>query len=120
MKPEQAKEREAIAASHPTRTGRHDLYARAMRLVGERHAKGELVDLVTWLLTDLDNLHRQEVHHAFRAGYKTAMMCGTSPVAVTVASAWEAYQASLSSRKSEVHHAYSSTCNCVSCIHAEG
>lgn len=41
---------EAIKAAHPLRSGRHDLYAKAMRLVGERHAKGDLVDLVVWLL----------------------------------------------------------------------
>ncbi len=40
----------AIKAAHPVRSGRHDLYAKAMRLVGERHEKGELVELVTWLL----------------------------------------------------------------------
>ncbi len=43
-------EREAIAAAFPTRSGRHDLYAEAMRFVGERHAKSDLVELVNWLL----------------------------------------------------------------------
>ncbi|MDB4942989.1 MAG: hypothetical protein JWP97_2523 [Labilithrix sp.] len=43
-------EAEEIKAAHPLRSGRHDLYAEAMRLVGERHAKGALVELVTWLL----------------------------------------------------------------------
>lgn len=43
-------ERDEIRAAHPLRSKRHDLYAEAMRLVGERHAKGDLVDLVTWLL----------------------------------------------------------------------
>lgn len=41
---------EAIDAAHPLKTGRHDLYAYAMKLVGARHAKGDLVDLVNWLL----------------------------------------------------------------------
>lgn len=40
----------AIKAAHPTRTGRHDLYAEAMRLVGARRSKGGLVELVCWLL----------------------------------------------------------------------
>jgi hypothetical protein len=40
----------AIRAAHPMISGRHDLYAEAMRLVGARHSKGDLVDLVTWLL----------------------------------------------------------------------
>lgn len=39
-----------IRAAHPTRTGRHDLYAEAMRLVGAKRSKGALVDLVVWLL----------------------------------------------------------------------
>lgn len=47
-------ERTQIKAAHPTRTGRHDLYAEAMRLVGERHAKAELVELVNWLLYRLE------------------------------------------------------------------
>ncbi len=50
MTSEQVAERAAIEAAHPLRTGRHDLYQKAMRLVGERHAKGDLVDLVVWLL----------------------------------------------------------------------
>ena len=40
-----------IAASHPLRIGRHDLYAEAMRLVGARRSKGGLVELACWLLT---------------------------------------------------------------------
>ena len=47
-------EADEIKAAHPTRTNRHDLYAEAMRLVGERHAKAELVELVNWLLFKLD------------------------------------------------------------------
>lgn len=43
-------EDDAISAAHPLRTGRHDLYVEAMRLVGARHSKVGLVELVTWLL----------------------------------------------------------------------
>lgn len=43
-------EDEAIAAAHPMRTGRHDLYQEAMRLVGAKHSKAALVELVNWLL----------------------------------------------------------------------
>ncbi len=42
----------AIAAAFPTRSGRHDLYAEALRLVGARHSKGGLVALVNWLLLE--------------------------------------------------------------------
>jgi len=40
----------AILAAFPTRSGRHDLYGEAMRLVGARRSKGGLVELVNWLL----------------------------------------------------------------------
>ena len=48
-------EDDAIAAAHPLRTGRHDLYEKAHRLVSAKHSKGALVDLVNWLL------HRQDL-----------------------------------------------------------
>lgn len=43
-------EEEAIHEAFPTRSGRHELYAEAMRLVGAKRSKGELVKLVNWLL----------------------------------------------------------------------
>lgn len=43
-----------IYAAHPLETGRHDLYNEAMRLVGAKHTKGALVELVNWLLLRLD------------------------------------------------------------------
>ncbi len=42
-----------IKAAHPTRSGAHDEYALAMKMVGNRHSKGELINLVTWLLVRL-------------------------------------------------------------------
>lgn len=54
-------EDEAIEAAFPTRSGRHDLYQEAMRLVGARYSKGGLVALVTWLL--------QRRERAFVDGY---------------------------------------------------
>jgi hypothetical protein len=44
-----------IHAAFPTRSGRHDLYGEAMRLVSARYSKGGLVALVNWLL------HRTQV-----------------------------------------------------------
>ena len=49
-----------IKAAHPTRSGAHDEYAEAMKMVENRHSKGELVNLVTWLLVRL--------HHAGKSG----------------------------------------------------
>lgn len=40
-----------IDAAHPTNTDDHETYALAMKMVGNRHSKGALVDLVNWLLT---------------------------------------------------------------------
>ena len=41
---------DAIRAAHPTRSESHDEWGTAMRMVGHRHSKGELVALVNWLL----------------------------------------------------------------------
>jgi hypothetical protein len=41
-----------ILAAHPTRSGSHDDWGTAMRMVGHRHSKGELVSLVNWLLVE--------------------------------------------------------------------
>ena len=46
-----------VAANHPTRNdGAHQHYATAMRMVGHRHSKGQLVSLVSWLLVRIDAL----------------------------------------------------------------
>ncbi len=47
-------EDDQIHAAFPTRSGRHDLYGEAMRLVGATYSKGKLVALVTWLLLERD------------------------------------------------------------------
>lgn len=39
-----------IDAAHPTRSDSHEEYGIAMRMVGHRHSKHELVSLVNWLL----------------------------------------------------------------------
>lgn len=44
----------AIKACHPTRSERHDLWAEALRLVGAKHSKYALVELVNWLLHRLE------------------------------------------------------------------
>lgn len=45
-------EDEAIKAAFPTRSGKHEIYAEAMRLVGAKHSKNALVALVNWLLVE--------------------------------------------------------------------
>lgn len=57
---------ESIKSAHPTRAGTYDEYAMAMRMVGHRHSKGELVALVTWLLTK-NKPHADAVTRAERA-----------------------------------------------------
>lgn len=49
---------EQISEAFPTRSGSHEHYAEAMRMVGNRHSKGELVALVNWLLVRCDNRSR--------------------------------------------------------------
>jgi hypothetical protein len=41
---------EAIDAAHPLSSGSHEQWAIAMEMVGNRHSKGALVELVNWLL----------------------------------------------------------------------
>lgn len=48
-------EDKAIQEAFPTRTGRHDLYFSAMRLVNGRYSKDALVALVNWLLVEIEN-----------------------------------------------------------------
>lgn len=48
-------EDQEIKQHHPTRTGRHDLYNEAMRLVGAKRSKQGLVELVNWLLHKAEN-----------------------------------------------------------------
>lgn len=43
-----------IKAAHPTRTKEYGKHTLAMRLVSSRKSKGELVDLVNWLLQKID------------------------------------------------------------------
>lgn len=54
--PQMLAEDEAINAAHPIKTGDHKTYERAMRLVGERDSKSDLVDLVNWLLVENNRL----------------------------------------------------------------
>lgn len=52
----------AIDAAFPTRSGRHDLYQEAMRLVGARFSKAGLVALVHWLLFRVDEANSRWEH----------------------------------------------------------
>lgn len=49
-------EDESIKATHPIRSGRYDLHRTAMRLVGARHSKHALVELVNWLLHRIEQV----------------------------------------------------------------
>lgn len=43
---------DAIIAAHPMETGDHKTWEMAMEMVGNRHSKGSLVELVNWLLKE--------------------------------------------------------------------
>ena len=60
---------EAIKDAHPARSESHDEYGVAMRMVGHRHSKGELVALVNWLLVEKAKLNagHQESERQFQA-----------------------------------------------------
>lgn len=45
---------EQIDAAFPTRSGSHQQYAAARKMVGHRHSKGQLVALVNWILVERD------------------------------------------------------------------
>lgn len=49
-------EEDLIKAAHPLKTKKHYLYAEALRLVHAKHSKYALVDLINWLLFDMEQL----------------------------------------------------------------
>lgn len=51
---------ERINGHHPCNTGDHKTYAKAMELVGNRHSKYALVDLVNFLLRNQARASRQD------------------------------------------------------------
>jgi hypothetical protein len=53
-------EDEDIDAAHPVNSDRHETYAKAMRLVGDRHSKSSLVAMVNWLLTRVEDLEAKQ------------------------------------------------------------
>lgn len=73
----------AIAEVFPTRSGRHDRYEEAMRLVGAKRSKGALVALVNWLLHQPDRVLAEclaeaelEVESAVNGGTSAEFMSG--------------------------------------------
>lgn len=48
----------AIDEAFPTRSGRHDLYGEANRLVSASHSKFRLIEVMNWLLHCADNVRR--------------------------------------------------------------
>ena len=51
----------AIHDAFPTRSGSHKEYAIARRMVGNRHGKGALIDLVNWLLVRAKDEFRDHI-----------------------------------------------------------
>lgn len=48
-----------IDASHPLKTGAYNAHTTAMEMVGNRHSKSALVDLVCWLVQRVDIAEEQ-------------------------------------------------------------
>jgi hypothetical protein len=51
---------QAIKAAHPIHTESHETYATAMKMVGHRHSKGQLVALANWLLIEREKKRSYE------------------------------------------------------------
>lgn len=43
-----------ISAAHPMHSGNHKRYQRAAELISSRHSKGSLINLVNWLLSQIE------------------------------------------------------------------
>ncbi len=87
---------EAPADAYSHTAGNVDLYEKCRGFVAQANARRRGLTAGTQDLYDfVSGLRRNEAmpdEAAFRAGYKAAMMCGVSPLAVTVASAWDAWR----------------------------
>jgi hypothetical protein len=60
-----------IEAAHPIHSGSHKEYLQAMEMVGARHSKGALVDLVNWLLRRSATAYARGVEDAARVTRRT-------------------------------------------------
>ncbi len=63
-----------IKAVFPTRSGRHDLYAEAQRLVHDRHGKFAIVAMVNWLLHRIETMYQSGTNAARVDAMKAAPM----------------------------------------------
>lgn len=71
-----------IHAAHPNRTGAHERYQEALRLVGAKRSKYALVDLVNWMLSERDEARaeaaswkaKREDSERYVESYRKAML----------------------------------------------
>jgi hypothetical protein len=66
---------ERVRASFPTRSGSHEEYALAMRMVGNRHSKSELVALVNWLLVERRDARQKTLGEVAECENAARRMC---------------------------------------------
>jgi hypothetical protein len=95
-------EDDAIQAAHPLRTGLHDVYAEAARLVGAKRSKRALVDLVNWLLcsarnADAARLDERRERQRFERWYEEQRVKAEAADAALIAErgGWEAREAAV-------------------------
>jgi hypothetical protein len=67
-----------IKAAHPVRSGRHEEYQEAMRMVGAKRSKGALVELVSWLLIRVKDVSVDLARHVNRDRNATSA-CSAEP-----------------------------------------
>lgn len=68
-----------ITEAHPMNSGHHDTYQEAMRLVGARHSKSGLVELVNWLLVNLARLIQERADLSHQIILQPAQKGGDEP-----------------------------------------
>jgi hypothetical protein len=78
---------ERIQAAHPSRSGSHEQYADAMRMVGNRHSKHGLIALVNWLLLGQSDQHAKLVDVADRLRGKVQRRDDALKIAASISSA---------------------------------
>lgn len=83
---------EEIKASHPVKTKAYHHYDTAMKMVGARHSKGALVDLVCWLLQKADTHPQPKAEH-WDADLVTAAQKVMAAFGTSTDDLYELYQA---------------------------
>lgn len=82
-----------ILAAHPTRSGEHGLYNKAIRLVEARHSKYGLVGLVNWLLVEGSVANKNGIQFGAKSmRTRAAMVAANAAITTKIDSQLAAYE----------------------------